>query len=109
VIEFNSTSQNNTENWVLYQKELDGGRVHFPKGFLADTDENKQQALYLARFIEQHRDAIRENKKGMIQVHAPEKADYHDDYVTSAAFCVNACLRPDPAGLFTSAAARRQQ
>jgi hypothetical protein len=102
IIPFDSNSRSCDELYTDYKREIDQGRLHYPK----TPTEDQRRAL--KHFTEEHLDAIREANYNLIKVHAPDRRDAHDDYVSSGALAVHGILKGDNSGLFMLMGARNR-
>jgi hypothetical protein len=72
-----------SDMYQLFRQEILSGRVTFPYG------EEAQAWTTVKRFVDQTSELVKEyNKDGVLLVHAPPGASYHDDYPDSLAMLV---------------------
>jgi hypothetical protein len=77
------TAETNNRIYLQYDREINGGRLHYP------AEKSREQAA----FLQQHLDVLRVfGAKSMMKLQAP--SGRHDDFVCSGALLVDLLLNP---------------
>lgn len=88
IVPFNFSPKVKSDGYRAYYSEICGKRFTFPAAKEVRTKHNYR------RFVNEHLDARKNYKNGMMQVAHPDEKNAHDDYLDSAMLAVFGTLTP---------------